>query len=266
MLHVHIPYGIKVDVDGNKQPLFAGWFEHEVPLPFDGTIPNPMYCPLAASYLHDFWLKQPAYWAMTLVELLRKGLGMVLSASNQLSEAVFLHTKSQKDLQENCAEPAMYLHHWWKQYIEDLQNFVKESEAAEHTIANRQTKKMIKEAAKTADAIENDKYNQNSTDWGTGKKNHKHEEKVRRQMEFIFHTLGVTKSSAAKRNTLVTFHNNMPKEKKIGSMSGMADSTWHTFISGNRPKNSRVNNENMLLFEAFVDAKNKELGLEVLNG
>lgn len=118
VLHIHITYGVQSNDDNSKTPLYIGWYEHTIDsLEFNGCIPNPAFCEQGADYLIDEWLRQPAFYSMCVVELLRKGLGMKIQASNQLSEKVFQRTKGQEDLKYHTTEPAMYMHHWWSSWV-----------------------------------------------------------------------------------------------------------------------------------------------------
>ena len=88
MLHIHIVYGNKAESEddgADTSPLSVGWFEQEIPLPFDGTIPNPVHSPDVANYLNKEWLKCPAFWSRSIINLLRVGIGIYIGASNQYS-------------------------------------------------------------------------------------------------------------------------------------------------------------------------------------
>ena len=124
--------------------MFAGYHEVTVDLnDFDGTIPNPMYCPSAVAYLVKYWLNIPAFWSMAIVNLLRIGCNMSIFASNQHAEAVIKHEKEKvrSDANDYRSEPAKWIIRAWDEDRKQGKRFVKEYENATHTISSRQEKK-----------------------------------------------------------------------------------------------------------------------------
>ena len=212
-----------------------------------------------------------AFWSRSIINLLRVGIGIYIGASNQYSEGNFKHKKAKKDLYLYLSEPALYMIHMSDEQGKLMHLFVSQYEEAELIIARRNVKKNKKKKKgglikKTEDAIENEKFNTESTGWGTGKCTWAHEEKVRRQMIKIFEKLNVTgrpcSGCESRRNILIVYHDTI---NNVGSMDGMAKSTWATFISGKRDKSRRVGRQNMILFEKFVEYYYNELELSAID-
>ena len=148
VVHVHIVYDLEVNDDGNDDstPVSAGYFEIIVNLnKFDGTIPNPMFCPTAVAYLVKHWLNQPAFWSMGIINLLRLGCNMSIFASNQHAEAVIKHEKQKvrDDPNDYRSEPAKWMICAWNQDRLQGMRFVKQYENAQHIIASRKEKHMV---------------------------------------------------------------------------------------------------------------------------
>ena len=272
-IHIHIIYDTRKDgtnedgTSADDTPYFSGFFEQTIDLPFDGYIHNPMFSPAAAKYLLDTWMKQPAFWSMSVMNMLRVGLGMHIAASNQHSEANFKHVKAQPDLRIHCSEPAAYLHHVWGDQQQSLKLFVKEYESARTIMDGRKQKAKSKKETKTVDAIENESYNNTGAKWGNGKRSHKEEEKVRKQLVAIFEILSDTKVITGRNaNTWRTFMMKYHAENNVGDLNKMGKSTWREYLFGRRDPQKRVEGSNMILFESFIDDYNKSLGIEVLNG
>ena len=74
--------------EGDLTPIFGGFFEHSIVLPFDGLDgnDNPVFCNVAAHYLKTTWLKKPAILSRASVTLLEKSPGMNMFVSKQHAE------------------------------------------------------------------------------------------------------------------------------------------------------------------------------------
>ena len=108
VIHVHIIYDT-IDEDGNIKPVFAGYFEKEICLPFEeGSIDNPLVCHSVAKYLSSEYLKKPALWSNCSINMLGLALGRKFAGSNQSLEGLAKKVKSKKDVEADAQEPASW--------------------------------------------------------------------------------------------------------------------------------------------------------------
>ena len=232
VIHIHIIYDT-IDEDGNIKPVFAGYFEKEICVPFEeGSIDNPLVCHSVAKYLSSEYLKKPALWSNCSINMLWLALGRKFAGSNQQSEGLTKKVKSKKDVFADAQEPASWAIARWHEQRRGGKTFVKEHERAGHMVSAQMDKVALKlngaEIA-TKDALENIKLNTTDMIWDTGKSGLKNESKLRAQMNDIFSMLMHADETNKKKFRMLEEHVNTAG---VGTLKGMQYSTFNDRTKG----------------------------------
>ena len=237
VVRIHIVYDIETDKDGSTRGVTLNYSEETIPFPTPPgyKLKNPLHSNDGAVYLTKYWLKEPAMWGDTIIQVLRLALDQHVQQSNQLCEAYFKHKKNMKhELNEACTDPGSYLHYWWQENRKECQVFNRELESFKRKMTARRKKKKKKnmKLAKlelgelevpTVDAIANAEADLSTPQWKPGHRGKKAENAIMLKLNLIFDDLVPRPRSIGAKMMLLKLH---LESTQVGGLKGMGKSTW----------------------------------------
>lgn len=256
-IHTHIVYDT-VDDDGTTKPVFAGFFNTEVDLPFVGgplALDNPVRCLVVADYLEKEFLKKPSLIAKCPVNMLQLALGIKIFGNNMSAEGLVNKVKRTRDIDIDASEPASWAYSRWNEQRRAGKTFVKEHEQAGHILQSRKAKaalKVVESGKATLDAIENELINNTDTVWGTSMVGPKKEMALKSTMNDIFDTV-LPMNERHNKNKFKLLEEHMENDSNAeGNLKGMQYNTFNAWMNGKRAPGNRIGGNVMQAFQSFI--------------